>query len=83
MVYAGCLADESATVSDSAPTTAGIYSFTITAKDANGCQVSQDYTVVTAPPLSGGIPTLSGWAMIMFGALLALLALAAIRRLAT
>ena len=65
------------------PTTAGIYSFTITAKDANGCQVSQDYTVVTAPPLSGGIPTLSGWAMIMFGALLALLALAAIRRLAT
>lgn len=31
------------------PTTAGSYSFTITATDANGCQVSQAYTMLVNP----------------------------------
>jgi hypothetical protein len=31
------------------PTTAGSYSFTITATDANGCQVSQAYTILANP----------------------------------
>lgn len=32
------------------PTTAGNYSFTITATDLNGCQVSQAYTMLVNPP---------------------------------
>jgi ice-binding like protein/putative Ig domain-containing protein/exosortase sorting signal-containing protein len=62
------------------PTAAGDYSFTITATDANGCQVSQAYTMLIVPVI---IPALSGWAMIMLAALLALSGFAAIRRLAT
>jgi type VI secretion system secreted protein VgrG len=38
------------------PTTPGAYSFTITATDANGCQVSQAYSVLVAP---AGCPTVT------------------------
>lgn len=38
------------------PITAGAYSFTITATDENGCQVSQAYSVVVAP---AGCPTVT------------------------
>ncbi|MBK9372524.1 MAG: IPTL-CTERM sorting domain-containing protein [Holophagales bacterium] len=38
------------------PTTPGSYSFTITATDANGCEVSQAYSVVVAP---AGCPTVT------------------------
>ena len=63
------------------PTTAGSFSFTITATDANGCPGVQGYTMLIGTPVL--IPALSGWGMILFVALLALLGFTAIRRLAT
>ncbi len=70
------------------PTTTGSFSFTVTATDANGCTVSQAYTILVNPFVpedvqSAPVPTLSRWAMIMFAALLALSGFAAIRWLAT
>lgn len=61
------------------PTAIGDFSFTITATDGNGCPGTEDY-VFTAS--ADDIPTLSGWAMIMLMTVLALLGIAAIRRLA-
>jgi len=48
------------------PTVVGIYNFTITATDANGCTGSHDYTIIVAV----GGPTLSGWGMIVLSILL-------------
>jgi hypothetical protein len=62
------------------PTTAGIYSFTITATDVNGCQVSQAYSTL-AGPAGSNIPTLSGWAMLLLVGLLALAGVVALRRM--
>jgi len=62
------------------PTAVGDFSFTITATDGNGCPGTEEY-VFTAPVTE--IPTLSGWAMILLAAFLALSGFAAIRRLAT
>ncbi|OYW00059.1 MAG: hypothetical protein B7X11_04830, partial [Acidobacteria bacterium 37-65-4] len=62
------------------PTTTGIYGFTITATDGNGCQVSQAYSTLVVPAGSS-IPTLSGWAMVLLVGLLALAGVAAIRRM--
>jgi Ice-binding-like/Putative Ig domain/IPTL-CTERM motif len=61
-------------------TTAGIFSFTITATDANGCQVSQAYSTLVVPAGSN-IPTLSRWAMVLLVGLLALAGVVAIRRM--
>ncbi|TAM56894.1 MAG: IPTL-CTERM sorting domain-containing protein, partial [Acidobacteria bacterium] len=63
------------------PTTIGIYGFTITATDANGCQVSQAYSTLVVPAGSN-IPTLSGWGMTLLVGFLALAGIAAIRRMA-
>ncbi len=63
------------------PTTIGIYGFTITATDANGCQVSQAYSTLVVPAGSN-IPTLSGWGMTLLVGLLALAGFVAIRRMA-
>lgn len=60
-------------------TVVGVFSFTITATDSAGCQVSQAYTMLTAPRLHI-IPTLSGWGMIALVGALTLIALAAFRR---
>jgi hypothetical protein len=62
------------------PTTSGNFSFTITATDGNGCVGVMGYTGTIAEA-STAIPALSGWAMVMLTALLALLGFAAIRRL--
>ncbi len=63
------------------PTTPGTYSFTITATDGNGCPGAQAYSMTIAVPgPNEKIPTLSGWAMIVFGGLLALSGIVAIRR---
>jgi hypothetical protein len=72
-------ATKTATLSGT-PTTPGIYSFTITATDVNGCQVSQAYSMLAGPPGSN-IPTLSGWAMALLVGLLALAGVAALRRM--
>jgi len=61
------------------PTTTGHYTFTITATDENGCPGTQDYTMQANPAAT--IPTLSGWAMIVFTVLMALAGFAVIRRL--
>ena len=60
------------------PTAIGDFSFTITATDGNGCPGTEAY--VFAAPVDE-IPTLSGWAMILLAAVLALAGFAAIRRL--
>lgn len=57
--------------------TPGIFHFTITATDANGCPGAEDYTFVVEPTLE--IPTLSEWAMILLAILLAWTGLMAIR----
>lgn len=62
------------------PTALGLFTFTITATDTNGCAGSRDYTMLLLQP-SVAIPTLSGWGMIMLSALMAILGVAAIRRL--
>ena len=72
----------SAGVLSGTPTTAGPYSFTITAMDNNDCTGVLSYTVViTAVPTN--IPTLSGWAMSLLVVLLGLAGFVAVRRLAT
>lgn len=38
-----------------APTTAGTFSFTVKAKDANNCEGSQGYTLTVNPPVAGRI----------------------------
>ena len=58
------------------PTTFGVYSFTITAIDANGCPGTRDYTMTIGG--ASGIPTLSTWGLLV---LLALTGLVAIRYL--
>lgn len=62
------------------PTTAGAFSFTITATDANGCPGTQDYTVLIDAPES--IPTLSRWGMTMLVVLLAMVGFVVIRKVA-
>jgi hypothetical protein len=58
------------------PTTAGPFSFTITATDAAGCPGSRAYTLQVAavppppPPPGGTVPTLSEWGAILMALLL-------------
>ncbi|HVT15564.1 MAG TPA: ice-binding family protein [Thermoanaerobaculia bacterium] len=59
------------------PVQGGIFGFTITATDGASCPGSQDYTLAVS---FTSIPTLSGPAMVMLGALLAFAGLAAARR---
>ena len=57
------------------PTTAGTFTFTITATDVNNCPGSRTYLQVIVPalPPADPIPTLSEWGLIMLIALMALL----------
>ncbi len=64
------------------PTAVGDYSFTITATDEIGCPGIEDYVLSLTATVTE-IPTLSGWTMILLASVLALLGLAAIRRLGT
>jgi hypothetical protein len=49
------------------PTTAGTFTFTVTARDANGCTGLQAYTVTIASVAAvTSVPTLSEWGMIIF-----------------
>jgi hypothetical protein len=59
------------------PTTLGIFTFTITATDANGCPGSRTYTLQLPtplppppPPPGGAVPTLSEWGAILMGLLI-------------
>jgi hypothetical protein len=61
------------------PTAVGLFDFTITATDTNECMGLQAYEMLLVEPTSA-IPTLSGWGMIVLGALVALVGLAAIHR---
>ena len=66
------------------PTTAGNYSFTIAATGANGCQVSQAYTILVnlAPAVAGtSIPTLSGWGLMTLMVLVGLASIYRLRRI--
>jgi hypothetical protein len=56
----------------------GSQSFTLAARDANGCRTSLCYRIFVAAAAAGNIPTLRDW---LLAALAALLALAAIGRL--
>ncbi len=59
-------------------TTLGNFNFTITATDANDCPGTEDYVMAI---VAENIPALSGVGMAMLAALLALVGLAAIRRM--
>jgi hypothetical protein len=61
-------------------TQSGSFSFTVTARDANGCLGSRTYFMLLLAAGPTAIPTLSGWGMIALGSLMALLGLGAIRR---
>lgn len=56
------------------PTSAGTFTFTITATDANGCPGSRTYsfTITVGPPLppGGTVPTLSEWGAIFMALLI-------------
>lgn len=56
------------------PTTNGIFSFTITATDANGCPGSRTYLIQlpteSPPPPGGVVPTLSEWGAILMALLI-------------
>ena len=60
------------------PTTAGNYSFTITATDVNGCPGTRDYTMTNAG--ATGIPTLSTWGLLILMALTGLVSTWYLRR---
>lgn len=58
------------------PTTAGIFNFTITATDSNGCPGAQAYTIVIPTmAAAAGIPTLSEWGMLILITLMGFVAL--------
>ncbi len=63
------------------PTAAGLFSFIITATDANGCPGSMGYTITIALGVTG-IPTLSEWGLIAFIALIGFVSIYHLRRLA-
>ena len=57
------------------PTTNGLFSFTITVSDANGCPGSRAYTLLLStggspPPAGGSVPTLSEWGAILMALLI-------------
>jgi hypothetical protein len=56
------------------PTLNGLFSFTITATDANNCPVSQAYSLAIpigpAPPPTAAVPTLSEWGAILMALLI-------------
>jgi len=65
------------------PTTAGAYTFTVTATDTNGCTGLQAYMVTIAAPATAtvaSIPTLSEWAILMLAVFLGITGFAAMRR---
>ncbi|MFZ2920373.1 MAG: IPTL-CTERM sorting domain-containing protein, partial [Desulfosalsimonadaceae bacterium] len=62
------------------PTTAGTFTFTVTATDDNGCTGLREYTLVINPMAVGTIPTLSEWGMIIFMTLLGLTSIYYLRR---
>ena len=62
------------------PTTSGLFSFTITATDVNGCPGTRDYTMSTSG--ATGIPTLSMWGLLIFMALTGLVSAWYLRRAA-
>lgn len=68
----GALGPDTASLSGT-PTTAGVYRFTITAIDANGCPGTQDYTMTIGGV--SGIPTLSTWGLLILVALTGLVAI--------
>ncbi len=55
------------------PTAVGVYRFTITAIDANGCPGTRDYTMTIGG--ASGIPTLSTWGLLILMALTGLVAI--------
>ena len=61
------------------PTANGVFSFIITATDANDCKVLLGYTVTIAIP-GGNVPALSEWGMIIFMFLLGLITIYYLRR---
>jgi hypothetical protein len=58
------------------PTANGVFEFTITATDVNGCRGSRCYSIAAGV----GIPTLSAWTLAVLAFVIAAAALAAIRR---
>jgi hypothetical protein len=56
------------------PTTLGLFTFTITATDANGCPGSRTYSLqlptAPPPPPGGTVPTLSEWGAILMALLI-------------
>lgn len=57
------------------PTTNGLFSFTVTATDANGCPGSRTYSLQLpagpgGPPAGGSVPTLSEWGAILMALLI-------------
>ncbi|MHB8799604.1 MAG: ice-binding family protein [Thermoanaerobaculia bacterium] len=67
----GPLGTDTARVSGT-PTATGLYRFTITAIDANGCPGTRDYTVTVEG--ASGIPTLSTWGLLILMTLTGLVA---------
>lgn len=63
------------------PTVTGVFSFTITAIDANGCPGTRDYTVTI---LAAGtpVPTVSTWGLLILMALTGLVSTWVLRRAA-
>ncbi len=63
------------------PTTAGVFSFIVTATDDNGCTGLQAYTIaVNSVVIATPVPTLSEWGMIIFMVLMGLGAIYYLRR---
>ncbi len=73
---AGLLLNATSGVLAGTPTTAGSFSFTVTATDANGCTAVIGYSQVVVPTAitpADAIPTLSEWGLILLIAMMALL----------
>ncbi|MFH0996990.1 MAG: IPTL-CTERM sorting domain-containing protein [Pseudomonadota bacterium] len=62
------------------PTTAGSYTFTVTATDVLGCTGLQAYTIVVNSVIPTDVPTLSEWGMLIFMVLMGLGSIYYLRR---
>lgn len=62
------------------PTASGVFSFTITAIDVNGCPGTQDYRMTIAGATPTAIPTLSTWGLLVLMALTGLVSTRYLKR---